>query len=169
VTFQPNLKPGDVISNAQLVKIFKCSSQGGMRRSHRTNTLVIVSDHSRAIYRDRWVDGIFHYTGMGLRGDQSLSYRQNKTLVETRYKKHVDVHLFEVFVPNQYIYRGQVELAGEPYQETQPDVDGNPRKVWVFPLRLISDQSSLKSDQSPLKSAQSPFQFLKNIYRKVRE
>lgn len=32
-------------------------------------------------------------------------------------------------------------LAGEPYQENQPDADSNPRLVWVFPLRLADGTS----------------------------
>ena len=28
-----------------------------------------------------------------------------------------------------------MELAGKPYQETQPDDNGIPRKVWMFPLK----------------------------------
>ncbi|MBE3587300.1 MAG: HNH endonuclease [Thermoanaerobacteraceae bacterium] len=36
---------------------------------------------------------------------------------------------------------GRVELAGQPYQEIQPDADGNPRRVWVFPLRLVDTSS----------------------------
>lgn len=138
--FQPGLQPGDTIDNQRLVEIFRCSPQGGMRRSHQTNTLVIVSDHTRSIYEDRWVGNIFHYTGMGQRGDQSLDFMQNKTLAESN-QNGVEVHLFEVFVSRKYIYMGRVELAGQPYQETQPDADGNPRRVWIFPLRLVNTSS----------------------------
>jgi 5-methylcytosine-specific restriction enzyme A len=46
------------------------------------------------------------------------------------------VHLFEVFDRGQYIYAGEVELAGQPYAEEQPDVEGDPRQVWMFPLKL---------------------------------
>ncbi|WP_406677724.1 HNH endonuclease [Moorella sp. ACPs] len=49
----------------------------------------------------------------------------------------MEVHLFEVFEPGQYTYIGRVELTGEPYQERQPDAAGNPRQVWVFPLRVV--------------------------------
>ncbi|SHI46665.1 HNH endonuclease [Desulfofundulus thermosubterraneus] len=136
MSFQSGLRPGDIIDNQRLVEIFRCSSQGGMRRSHQTNTLVIVSDHTRSIYEDRWVGNTFHYTGMGQRGDQSLEFMQNKTLAESN-QNGVEVHLFEVFVPGKYTYMGRVELAGQPYQEIQPDADGNPRRVWVFPLRLV--------------------------------
>ncbi|MBO8136759.1 MAG: HNH endonuclease [Desulfotomaculum sp.] len=122
--------------------IFKCSNSGGMRRSHRTNSLVIVSDHTKSIYEDRWVDGIFHYTGMGLEGDQSLDYAQNKTLAQS-HTNGVNVYLFEVFEPQKYVFIGQVELAGEPYQEQQPDANGNLRTVWVFPLKLVDAASAL--------------------------
>ncbi|SHF18315.1 5-methylcytosine-specific restriction enzyme A [Desulfofundulus australicus DSM 11792] len=140
MSFRPGLQPGDIIDNQRLVEIFRCSPQGGMRRSHRTNTLVIISDHTRSIYQDRWVGDTFHYTGMGQRGDQSLEFMQNKTLAESN-QNGVEVHLFEVFVPGKYTYMGRVELAGQPYQEIQPDADGNPRRVWVFPLRLVDISS----------------------------
>ena len=38
---------------------------GGMRRSLTTNSLVIVSDHTKELYDDKWVDDVLHYTGMG--------------------------------------------------------------------------------------------------------
>lgn len=51
-----------------------------MRRSISTNTLVIVSDHTKSIYEDRWIGNVFHYTGMGLTGDQRIDATQNKTV-----------------------------------------------------------------------------------------
>jgi 5-methylcytosine-specific restriction protein A len=126
---------GSVIGNDPLCTLFGCSPQGGMRRSLKTNSLVIVSNHVASIYDDRWVDGIFHYTGMGQLGDQSLTYAQNKTLAEIS-SNGVEVHLFEVDKEGEYRYQGLVELAGKPYQETQPDQSKTDRLVWVFPLRL---------------------------------
>lgn len=110
-----HIKPGDVIKNDTLVNIFKCSPQGGMRRSIKTNSLVIVSDHTRGIYEDKWIDGKLHYTGMGLRGDQSLAFNQNKTLAESNING-VEVYLFEVFQPGQYVYNGRTRLVNKPYQ-----------------------------------------------------
>ena len=106
-----------------------------MRRSLKTNTLVIVSDQTRGIYKDRKMpDGTFHYTGMGLQGDQSLRAAQNKTLAESS-TNGVAVFLFEVFKSTQYTFMGQVELIADPYPEQQLDQTGVIRKVWVFPLR----------------------------------
>jgi 5-methylcytosine-specific restriction enzyme A len=101
MSFSHNLKPGTTISNEQLTHLFKCSPQGGMRRSHKTNTLVIVSDHSKKIYEDRWEDNTFHYTGMGMVGDQNLNCAQNKTLARLPING-VEAYLFEVFEQGVY-------------------------------------------------------------------
>jgi 5-methylcytosine-specific restriction enzyme A len=126
------LKPGDEIDNGRLVEIFHCSSQGGMRRSLKTGTLVVVSNHVSSIYGDRWEQNTLYYTGMGQVGDQSLDGSQNKTLYESK-TNGVEVHLFEVFKKGRYTYVGEVALAAPPYQERQPDVDHNMRSTWVFP------------------------------------
>jgi len=138
MSFSPEIKPGETIDNQELVDIFKCSPQGEMRRSHKTKTLVIVSDKTKPFYEDVWKGDVIHYTGMGQTGDQSLSFMQNKTLAESN-ENGVQVHLFEVFEPKQYVYRGQVKLVGNPYQALQKDHQGTSRKVWLFPLKIIDD------------------------------
>mgnify|MGYP001302183761 CR=1 FL=1 len=67
-----HIKQGDILNNDELCEVFKCAPQGGMRRSHKTNTLVLVSNHVKSIYADRWEGDILHYTGMGSSGNQSL-------------------------------------------------------------------------------------------------
>lgn len=133
--FDPGLKVGDIITNDQLKNIFKCSNMGGMRRSKYG--LVIISDHTKGLYEDKWIDGILHYTGMGKKGDQDINFAQNKTLKESN-TNGVDVFLFEVFEKNNYIYRGQVKLVGDPYQAKQKDEDGNLRNVWIFPVKPLN-------------------------------
>lgn len=131
-----NLIQGQVLTNDEICKYFKCAPRGGMRRSLKTNSLILISDHTRGIYKDRWEDNILHYTGMGLMGNQSLSFAQNKTLLESD-KNGVNLFLFEAFESGKFIYQGKVKLGGSPYQEKQPDEDGNMRVVWIFPLQLI--------------------------------
>ena len=133
------IKLGQIVNNSKLMGIFKCSNSGGMRRSHKTNTLVIVSDHTRGIYEDKWRGNKLYYTGMGLKGDQSLSFSQNKTLAESN-KNIVEVHLFEVFDSGKYVYNGRVRLVEKPFQEKQKDQDGNLRNVWIFPLALVDSE-----------------------------
>jgi 5-methylcytosine-specific restriction enzyme A len=73
LSFNHNLKVGQVLTNQEIGDLFKSTIYMEMRRSHETNTLVLVSDHTK-LYEDRWEDNIFHYTGMGKKGDQSLSF-----------------------------------------------------------------------------------------------
>ena len=113
-----------------------------MRRSKATNSLVIISDHTKGLYEDKWFGDVLHYTGMGKNGDQDLNFMQNKTLAESD-RNGVEVHLFEVLVPTEYIYRGLVSLAGKPYQEIQKGEDGVPRKVWMFPLKLQTGSQTI--------------------------
>jgi 5-methylcytosine-specific restriction protein A len=60
-------------------------------------------------------------------------------LAKSRQINDLGVFLFEVFSPKIYTYRGQVVLAGEPYQKTQEDIDKLQRKVWIFPLKLANE------------------------------
>lgn len=145
-----DLRPGDQLSNADLGVVFRCGNNGGMRRSHTTNTLVIVSDPTKGLYLDEWRDGILHYTGMGLRGAQTLEGNQNITLARSR-DNGVGVHLFEVHQEGVYTYEGQVELALDPYQAEQPDADGVIRSVWVFPVRRIDKADLLPMPQAAMR------------------
>lgn len=127
-------------TNSDIVKIFKVSNTGGMRRSRRTNSLVLISKLSNAIesnpYEDKWVEGIFHYTGMGLKGNQELKGNQNFTLAESN-KNGIDVYLFESSKPNEYNYRGKAQLYGEIYEVSEVGSNGQIRRVYKFPLKLI--------------------------------
>ena len=169
------LNIGSNYNNDDICNTFLCAPQGGMRRSHKTNTLVIVANHTKSLYDDKWVLDTMNYTGMGSKGDQSLDFAQNKTLAQSNING-VDVHFFEVFTDRVYTYQGQVVLTGEPFQETQDDEDGNSRKVWIFPLkrkdgttpvvpktsidktfeRKVKKASSLSLDELKTRASKSP-------------
>jgi 5-methylcytosine-specific restriction protein A len=137
--FVPQIPIGSTVDNNKLVEVFKCNFQGGMRRSHKTNTLVIISKHTgtkKKYYDDKFINGVYYYTGQGLEGDQNIEILQNKTLSESEVNG-VGVHLFEVFKEKTYTYQGRVILNGDPIKSSQKDVLGNLRKVWVFPLVLV--------------------------------
>lgn len=136
--FNPKLKLGQTITNYELRNTFICGNMGGMRRSKTTNTLVIISDHTKGLYEDKWIGDTLHYTGMGKKGDQDINTAQNRTLNESN-ANGVDVFLFEVFEGNSYIYRGQVKLSEAPYQEKQKDEDCILRSVWVFPVTSVDN------------------------------
>jgi 5-methylcytosine-specific restriction enzyme A len=136
MVFNPGLEKNQVIDNNKLCSIFKCSPQGGMRRSHRTNTLVIISNHTKEIYPDRWINGVFHYVGMGLTGNQDINHAQNLTLCRSQ-TNGIKLYLFEVFTIGKYTYRGEAKLVDKPYQKPVPDIEGNNRIAWIFQLRVI--------------------------------
>ena len=106
--FKPPFEIGDVVSNGQLSDAFGVGNMGGMRRSKKTGTLVLISDNTKGLYSDQWKDGVLNYTGMGKIGDQTLSGNQNKTLAESD-TNGVEVHLFEVFERTRYTYTGVVK------------------------------------------------------------
>ncbi|MEZ3503625.1 MAG: HNH endonuclease [Lachnospiraceae bacterium] len=141
--FEPGLEIGQNLKNSDIVEIFKCGNMGGMRRSKTTNTLVIVSDYTKGIYHDKWIDGVLHYTGMGKNGDQDIDWAQNATLAACN-RNGVDVHLFEVMDAREYVYCGRIELVDKPYVDIQPGEDGNNRKVWMFPIRPVPDNDVKK-------------------------
>lgn len=132
-----NLKKGDTITNNDLMDIFKCANVGGMRYSTKTQTLVLVTDHTKGFYHDIWVSpDRIDYTGMGKTGDMDIDYAQNKKL--HNYSGEILVYLFEVFKPNEYTFRGEVVPANNklPYQIVQKDFKGVDRLVWMFPLKI---------------------------------
>jgi 5-methylcytosine-specific restriction protein A len=139
-----------------------------MRRSHKTNTLVLVSNHVKSIYSDRWFGKELHYTGMGSSGDQTLG-AQNKTLHESNFNG-VEVHLFEVFELREYTYQGIVIYNGKGYQEKQTDIDGNERKVWMFPLKL-KDGKPISVNDEIIKKLQETKQksFRKLNFKQIKD
>ena len=135
-----NLAIGNHYNNDDICNTFLCAPQGGMRRSHKTNTLVLVANHTKSLYEDEWKLDTMNYTGMGSKGDQSLEFAQNKTLSESN-ENGINVHFFEVFTDKVYTYQGQVTLIDKPFQEVQDDEDGNSRSVWIFPLRRTDNST----------------------------
>jgi 5-methylcytosine-specific restriction protein A len=137
-----DLCPGRKLENAELTSLFKVGISGGMRWSTQTKNLVLIADHTKNLYDDRWVGKTLYYTGMGKTGDQ-VRTGQNKRLADQP-KTGVAVHLFEVFTKNEYIYDGLVRLSGSIQEEMQPDELGVPRMVLIFPLTLInSDEPAM--------------------------
>ena len=139
MSFQPPFAVGSTVTHPEICAAFQCGNMGGMRRSKRTNTLIIISDHTKALYDDKWYGDTLHYTGEGKRGDQTLT-KNNRTLNESDHNG-IEVHLFEVLHAKQYIYHGVVSLADQPYQEEQADENGDMRKVWMFPVKPVTPLS----------------------------
>lgn len=46
-----------------------------------------------------------------------------------------------------------MELAGEVYQEEQPDDEGMIRKVWIFPIRLTGEERDYQPPDTLVRAA----------------
>ena len=131
---------GKNYSNDEIVNLFRVQNMGGMRRSHSKNALVLITyDYSlQRSYNDYWKDGILYFTGHGQTGDEELA-KVNKTLAESD-KNGITVYLFEKIHRSGFQYRGIVKLAGKPFVAKEYDMEGNKRKLWKFPLKLLSEK-----------------------------
>ncbi|WP_319202174.1 HNH endonuclease signature motif containing protein [uncultured Ilyobacter sp.] len=158
-----NLKQGFILTNSDLYEVFKCGNSGGMRKSNSTNSLLIISDHTKSLYDDRWEEDTLYYTGMGKAGGQSLKFMQNKTLDESN-ENGVNIYLFEVFNTGEYIFRGEVKLVDKPFQEEQIDVEDNLRKVWIFPLKIKNVEKDIQ-----LKDLENIIEKRENKIRKLSD
>ena len=135
-----NFEIGNKYYNTEICEAFKCSLMSGMNRSRKTNTLVLIAKHNKLLYDDQWDGNIFNYTGMGKSGDQSIDYKQNKTLNESN-NNGVRVYLFESYTDGEYIFSGEVTLCGVPFYVDEPGEDGQIRKAIKFPLKRVSEES----------------------------
>lgn len=131
-----DLKLGTILNNKEITEIFRCQFEGGIRKSKKLNLLVLVSDPKYGLYNNRWEDDTLYFTAIGRKGDQTLDAPwQNRELAD--YKENGQkLYLFEKLKPSHYKYKGEVEVDGKPFTETQKDSEGNNRKVYVFPTKL---------------------------------
>lgn len=74
--FMPSFQIGATVTNQQISAEFRYGNMGGMRRSKRTQTLVIISDHTKSLYDDKWYGDVLHYTGMG---KEAIKHWSSKT------------------------------------------------------------------------------------------
>jgi 5-methylcytosine-specific restriction protein A len=131
------LKPGMTLTNNELHDYFKVGNSGGMRKSNMHKCLVLICDHSKSLYDDKWDENeVLHYTGMGSKGKQSFQYMQNKTVTNSA-TNNIPLYLFERYDGKQaYKFHGICELASAPYTAQQFDIDNQMRDVCIFPFRL---------------------------------
>lgn len=149
-----DLKIGNIYSNQDITETFKCSSQGGMRKSNRTNTLVLIVKHNNPLYDDQWTDdGILNYTGMGTSGNQKIDFSQNRTLAISK-ELGIKVHLFESYQNDNYYYLGEVELFDTPFTNYELDRDGKHRTVIKFPLKKLNNSTNIVIDINDIKNSE---------------
>jgi len=128
-----DLKIGDKVGNKDIAELFLCSNQGGVRKSKKTNTIVLIAKFDNCSYKHRKDGDITYFTGMGKNGNQQMK-RQNKSILMAK-EEGFNLHLFEVYEEKTYIYAGEVELVEKPVIEQQNDDSGSLRDVFMFPLK----------------------------------
>ena len=136
------MQVGNIYNNKTIQETFKCSGQGGMRRGHLTNSLVLFSDQLKKepiyedkSYIDKYGNQIMHYTGEGQKRNQDQELKkQNRTLYDSN-ELSTKVYLFETFKAGKHTFRGEVKLCASPYTEQQ-----NGRMVYIFPLSFNDNE-----------------------------
>lgn len=132
---------GEVISNKTLYTALKCACEGSVRYSSALQVLALVNNYTDPRHRGgEWRDGVLYFTGSGKNGDQDITRGANKRLSHSL-RTGTPVCYFEVHRQGKYTYRGTLVSAGEPFQKEEPGADGAPRKIWIFPLRLKTQQA----------------------------
>ena len=127
------LKIDQVLENKEIAEIFLCSNQGGIRKSKKTNTMILLAKFDNCSYKHRKDGDILYFTGMGKKGNQEMK-RQNKSLLNAK-EEGFTLHLFELYEDKKYIYKGEVELISNPIIEEQLDDNNEKRDVFMFPLK----------------------------------
>ena len=136
-----DLVKGSNYSNKELSAIFKCSTQGGIRISAKNKTATLISNSLSKInpYKDSKVsdEGVFIYTGMGLKGDQIVKPENQNGKIAYSRENGFRLFYFISTDKNKYKYIGEAKLVKDFYFENEVDFEGNIRKVVKFPLTII--------------------------------
>lgn len=132
IKYDPKIPTGSILSSNDIKNKFDVSSKRNIRKSKSKNLIVIISDHTKPTYNDKWYGNVIHYT----------LTKQNKTLVDA-IENDTSIYLCEIFEKDKYIFHGKVELIQEPFQKKQIDFNGMLQKVLVFPLKIIDNKGSL--------------------------
>ncbi|MGI5923152.1 MAG: hypothetical protein ACOX9E_04335 [Lentisphaeria bacterium] len=98
-----------------------------------------MANHVKSIYDDQWKDGLLNYTGMGMEGDQSLLFEQNKTPAESS-TNGVNLHLFGVHVAKQYSLWAESSLPQNHTKSSKTvPIDGHEADLVAEVLDVIGD------------------------------
>jgi len=132
-----DLSAGDIIKRTELHQRFGGRRQGGIGPSKQSpNVLVFTDPRSGAQfgYNDRWEGSVFHYTGEGQLGDQTMT-SGNRAILDHQTDNRA-LRLFKG-VGGLVRYEGEFEL--DPVQAWyfghELDRAGALRKVIIFRLR----------------------------------
>ena len=137
-----NLVLNQIYSNKEIMDIFKCDNNRGIRVSLKTNSIVLInkfrSRKETNPYQDTPMNnnGELLYTGEGKVGDQKIS-GGNKRVVQS-HTNGMRLFYFESYKSNEYTFKGEVVYLNHEFAE-EKDLKDNKRKVVKFSLRLRNE------------------------------
>jgi HJR/Mrr/RecB family endonuclease len=148
---------GQLYSNEEIFKSLKVSNAGGIRVSLKDKVVlraVIMTSvqgfHGAGEnpYQDRLEGDILTYTAAGKIGQQTLAGVNNRLIEQKTF--NFPIHGFVLIAsrrdtsvgPKRWRYLGLLEYLRQ-YPDTQLDVDGKVRKVWLFEFKIHNEQQIL--------------------------
>lgn len=109
--FATGLKDGQTVSNRQLMNIFHCACEGGIRYSSRTNTLVLVVNNTKEGLPNKMRGNTLKFAGRPFKKAGEFS-GANKRLRQF-FTDGGDIFLFVVNKPGEYEYQGRLRPGGQ--------------------------------------------------------
>jgi hypothetical protein len=151
------LEVGRLYSNDEIIRSLKVGNAGGIRLSLMgkavLRAVIMTSEqgfHSTGEnpYYDRLESGVLTYTAAGKLGQQTLA-GMNSRLIEQK-TSNFPIHGFSSVAsrrdrsvgPKHWKYLGLLEYLRH-YPDTQLDVEGKVRKVWLFEFKIHHEQGIL--------------------------
>ncbi len=142
-----DLKPGDRIKRTELHQKYGGRGQGGISPSAKSKNVMIFTDPKTGVqhgYYDGWKDdGLFHYTGEGQHGDQTMT-SGNRT-VKDQLSEGRHLRLFQG-AKGTVKYSGEMNYVGWYEDDAPATGDGPLRKVIVFKLAPANSKVIRESD-----------------------
>jgi hypothetical protein len=149
---------GQLYSNEEIFCSLKVSNAGGIRvavnekGALRAAVMTSLEGFHSAVenpYHDRLEGGVLAFTAAGRVGEQALS-GANLRLIEQR-ATNFPIHGFIQIAsrrdrsvgPKRWRYLGLLEYVRH-YADTQLDVNGKIRKVWLFEFKIHSDRGIIE-------------------------
>lgn len=129
--FKPPIEVGETINNRQLMDIFHCACEGGIRYSSKTQTIILVINNTKKGIPNVWHGNIIEFAGRPFKQMENFT-GANKRL-EQFLSTNGAVFLFEVNDPGKYEFRGRVQLMAKIHIAETDGVS-----YPVFPLLLMT-------------------------------
>jgi hypothetical protein len=148
------LEVGRLYSNDEIIRTLKVGNAGGIRLSLLDKAVMraIIMTSERGLhgarenpYHDRLEGGILTYTAAGKLGQQTLAGINSRLIEQKTF--NFPIHGFSLVAsrrdravgPKHWKYLGLLEYLRH-YPDTQLDVEGKVRQVWLFEFKIHQEQ-----------------------------